>query len=73
MQVSDNILAPIAKPRLCMNISNLELFASQSKQSEPKIPNSLINFNPQVLKQFYNSNQFRFFFTDEKVTANAIF
>ena len=56
-----------------MNISNLTLFGSQSKQSEPHIPNSLINFNSQVLKSFYNSSQFRFFFTDEKVTASVIF
>ena len=59
--------------RIPMNISNLSLFGSQSKQSEPHIPNTLINFNSQVLKSFYNSCQFRFFFTDEKVTANVIF
>lgn len=56
-----------------MNISNLSLFGSQSKQSEPHVPNTLINFNPQVLKSFYNSCQFRFFFTDEVVTATVIF
>jgi hypothetical protein len=36
--------------RLSLNISNLTLFGSQSKQSEPPIPNCLINFNPQMTK-----------------------
>ena len=58
---------------LPLNISNLTLFGSQSKQSEPHIPNSLIPFNSQVLKSFYNSCQFRFFFTDERVTAQVVF
>ena len=70
---SDALASQIGETRLSMNISNLSLFSSQSKASEPHIPNSLINFNSQVLKQFYNSSQFRFFFTDEKVTSSVIF
>jgi len=63
----------LSKPRLSLSISSLALFSSQSTQSEPAIPNCLINFNSQVLKSFYNSCHFRFFFTDEKVTARVLY
>ena len=53
-----------------LNISNLQLFGSPG--ADPVTSNCLINFNPLVLKSYYNVKQFQFFYSDEKITSNAL-
>ena len=37
-----------------------------------KLPNNcLINFNPLIIRNYYNKNQFKFFFSDEVVTDSV--
>jgi hypothetical protein len=36
-------------------------------------PNNILNFQPILIKSFYNKNQFSFFFPDESVTDSAIY
>ena len=36
-------------------------------------PGALINFQPILIKSFYNRNQYAFFFPDEEVTDSAIY
>ena len=57
--------------KIPLNISNLQLFGSSG--AEPVTSNCLINFNPLVLKSYYNVKQFQFFYSDEKITSNALF
>ena len=66
---------PKAVPRedlpIPLNISNLQLFGQSP--GEPVSSNCLINFNPLVLKSYYNVKQFQFFYSDEKITSSALF
>ena len=54
-----------------LNISNLQVFGSQG--SELQSANTLINFNPLVMKSYYNVRHFQFFYSDEKITQSATF
>lgn len=56
---------------IALNISNLQIFGSQSNESQSA--NSLINFNPLVMKSYYNLRHFQFFYSDEKITQSATF
>jgi len=47
-------------------ISSIQLF--------PKtLPNCLINFNPIILRNYYNQHQFQFFFSDEKIMDHVVY
>ena len=63
-------------------IENLDSIRNNSKTHIPmfvnsialfqKLPNnSLINFNPLIIRNYYNRNQFQFFFSDEVVTESV--
>lgn len=46
--------------------------AFSSTQAD-KNPISLLNFQPLLIKSFYNKHQFEFFYSDEKVTDSVIY
>lgn len=51
----------------------IPLYINQVSVLPPKIENCLINFNPIIIKSYFNKHQFQFFFSDETITESVIY